>query len=513
MRADVILPAAGSSVRMKMPIAKQFQEVCGHPILAYTIDCFHRLPWIRHIVVVVDASQIKHTRCLMEKYEFERVIICTGGRTRHRSIFCGVQALKDECEVSDVVLIHDGARPFIPEDTIMRVASAAIVNKAAGVTRPLVSTVIRGDDSGTLLESLDRLVYRNSEMPQAFQYSVIADAYSKCTEYDLDFGTECLLLALKYAGCAAHLVEGTDDLWKVTYQKDLYAMESIVKEKYSSLSIINKCTCKSTFVKEVEEQIFGWPFKIATAEESLANTFVVFMDNWTHTQRNFSHMETIVSSIAEKCVIPSDSKISLIPIILAVFVSGKDNAKSAVVTSDKRTSPQETANNDVGHFRRGEDLDNMQKEHDLSLSPLRSPVVTHTSSSPSVCSLSSSCLESFPSKTEKRLQLNASSPCTEPLETNSSCDYFCQNVGITGSLYTDSVPAESDKPMTFSTQRRNACAYALTKLKSFLAKSFGKKSFTVVGIVTEDSQDFAEKLRSLIWHRASYLDGQLFYWT
>ena len=39
---------------------------------------------------------------------------------------------------------------------------------------------------------------------------------SQCTEYDFDFGTECLLLALKYAGCAAHLVDGTEDLWKVS---------------------------------------------------------------------------------------------------------------------------------------------------------------------------------------------------------------------------------------------------------------------------------------------------------
>ncbi|VTJ84932.1 Hypothetical predicted protein, partial [Marmota monax] len=55
----------------------------------------------------------------------------------------------------------------------------------------------------------------------------------QCSDYDLEFGTECLQLALKYCHIKAKLVEGSPDLWKVTYKRDLYAAESIIKERLS----------------------------------------------------------------------------------------------------------------------------------------------------------------------------------------------------------------------------------------------------------------------------------------
>ncbi|KAL6074925.1 hypothetical protein STEG23_032612, partial [Scotinomys teguina] len=54
-----------------------------------------------------------------------------------------------------------------------------------------------------------------------------------CSDYDLEFGTECLQLALKYCHTKAKLVEGSPELWKVTYKQDLYAAESLIKEKIS----------------------------------------------------------------------------------------------------------------------------------------------------------------------------------------------------------------------------------------------------------------------------------------
>ncbi|KFP79101.1 Isoprenoid synthase domain-containing protein, partial [Acanthisitta chloris] len=104
---------------------------------------------------------------------------------------------------------------------------------AAGAIRPLVSTVIASAADGCLDHSLERARYRASEMPQAFLFDIIYEAYQQCTDYDLDYGTECLHLALKYSKTNAKLVEGTADLWKVTYKRDLYAAESIIKDNLS----------------------------------------------------------------------------------------------------------------------------------------------------------------------------------------------------------------------------------------------------------------------------------------
>lgn len=95
---------------------------------------------------------------------------------------------------------------------------------------PLVSTVIARDEQNTMTESLDRRRYVASEMPQAFRASVITSAYDQCTLEDYEHGTECLLLAMKYAGVRATILDGSPDLWKVTYKKDLYAVEGLMKE-------------------------------------------------------------------------------------------------------------------------------------------------------------------------------------------------------------------------------------------------------------------------------------------
>lgn len=129
----------------------------------------------------------------------------------------------------EVVVIHDAARPFLDSSTLNAVIDAAVDYGAAGVVRPLVSTVIKPDRDGFLQETLVRGDYRASEMPQAFSFPVISEAYSRCSTADLDFGTECLEIARKYGDVRAKLVEGGDNLWKVTYAKDLEAVRNHLK--------------------------------------------------------------------------------------------------------------------------------------------------------------------------------------------------------------------------------------------------------------------------------------------
>ncbi|XP_076455877.1 D-ribitol-5-phosphate cytidylyltransferase-like isoform X2 [Babylonia areolata] len=236
----VVLPAAGCGERMKLQTPKQFCEVNGRPLICHTIDCFHRLPWVQHIVISTSAVFMDLLKQLTVQYGFDKVTVVEGGTTRHRSIYAGVRALQQVGPGVEVVVIHDAVRPFVSPDVLRNIAAAAHVNGAAGVCRPLVSTVIARDAEQRLTESLDRSRYFNSEMPQAFQVPVIAKAYSQCTREDFDFGTECLLLAMKYGGVHAHILDGSADLWKVTYKKDLFAAEAMVKERLTRVRIVKK---------------------------------------------------------------------------------------------------------------------------------------------------------------------------------------------------------------------------------------------------------------------------------
>lgn len=231
---SVILPAAGTGERMKMKMAKQFYEVQGKPVICHTISAFLQYSWISDIVVVYPPD--KHSLvvgALKTTGLLEKVALVPGGTTRHRSIMNGMKHL--EQDPPDIVIIHDAVRPIVPRHVLEEVVREAKLHGGAGPVVPLVSTVLKIDSKGFLEESLDRSRYVASEMPQAFQYQLLLKAYQKCTEEDYTNGTECLALLCKHCGVAPKLVPGTDELFKVTYRKDLYAAAGMLQDMQSTL--------------------------------------------------------------------------------------------------------------------------------------------------------------------------------------------------------------------------------------------------------------------------------------
>uniref|UniRef100_A0A3B4BLQ0 D-ribitol-5-phosphate cytidylyltransferase n=1 Tax=Periophthalmus magnuspinnatus TaxID=409849 RepID=A0A3B4BLQ0_9GOBI len=209
---SVVLPAGGTGERTGLQTPKQFCRFLGRPLISYTVQAFERC-WIQCIVVVVATEHLSLMTDIVQRYRHSKVRVVPGGSTRHRSIRRGGQRRQEHTR----------------EDFLYKIAMAAKEQGAAGAIRPLVSTVIATTSEGYLDHSLERAKYRASEMPQGFTYDVICQAYQKCTDYDLDYGTECLHLALQYCGTNARLIEGPPTLWKVTYKRDLAAAESIIK--------------------------------------------------------------------------------------------------------------------------------------------------------------------------------------------------------------------------------------------------------------------------------------------
>ncbi|NXE75011.1 ISPD cytidylyltransferase, partial [Cochlearius cochlearius] len=166
---------------------------------------------------------------------------------------------------------------------------------AAGAIRPLVSTVIASAADGCLDHSLERARYRASEMPQAFLFDIIYEAYQQCTDYDLDYGTECLHLALKYCKTNAKLVEGTADLWKVTYKRDLYAAESIIKDNLSQQ------VCVITNVKEAVAQV-GFLLHESLKSQIKVEAISISLS------KNDSHLQNIFSGQCYNFVCVNDKK-------------------------------------------------------------------------------------------------------------------------------------------------------------------------------------------------------------
>ncbi|XP_066538702.1 D-ribitol-5-phosphate cytidylyltransferase isoform X2 [Hoplias malabaricus] len=248
----VVLPAAGCGERMGLSTPKQFCTFLNRPLISYTIETFERISWIRTIVVVVAKESYDQMLQVIHSFHHTKVKVVEGGTTRHRSIFNGLQAFHESTEGPSlirpkVVIIHDAVRPFVEEDFLLKITLAAKEQGASGAIRPLVSTVIATTSEGYLDHSLERAKYRASEMPQGFLYDIIYQAYQRCSEFDFEFGTECLHLALQYSGTNAKLIEGPPTLWKVTYKRDLAAAESVIKEALS----LSACLISGTIAETV----------------------------------------------------------------------------------------------------------------------------------------------------------------------------------------------------------------------------------------------------------------------
>ncbi|NXW85990.1 ISPD cytidylyltransferase, partial [Alopecoenas beccarii] len=297
----VVLPAGGSGERLGGATPKQFCAVQGRPLVSYTVQAMERISWISDIIVVVSPGKIETMKSIIEKYGHKRVTIVKGGITRHRSIFNGLKVFTENefsnhlLQKPEVVIIHDAVRPFVEEDILSKVVVAAKEHGAAGAIRPLVSTVIASAADGCLDHSLERAKYRASEMPQAFLFDIIYEAYQQCTDYDLDYGTECLHLALKYCKTNAKLVEGTADLWKVTYKRDLYAAESIIKDSLSQQ------VCVITDAKEAAAQV-GF-----LLHESLKSQIKVEAISLS-LSKDHSHLQNIISGQCYNFVCVNDKK-------------------------------------------------------------------------------------------------------------------------------------------------------------------------------------------------------------
>ncbi|KAE8747102.1 hypothetical protein FOCC_FOCC006102 [Frankliniella occidentalis] len=233
----VILPAAGSGERLGGSTPKQYCKILDKPLFLHALESFENISYVRHIVLVVDDPA--NVEALLQESNCPKVLVVQGETTRHRSIRAGLQALsKLDCELR-VVIVHDAVRPIVPSDLVEQLVKAANENGAAGSVCPLISTVLSAESDGSLQTALDRKSHLASETPQAFQMNVLLSSYNKCTEEDLDCGTECLQLALLYAGVHARLIKGSpNDLWKVTLHRDLHMATECLRERSNSVCIM-----------------------------------------------------------------------------------------------------------------------------------------------------------------------------------------------------------------------------------------------------------------------------------
>lgn len=219
-----VVPSAGAGARLGGPVAKPYRDLGGRPILARTLEALAAAPSIGGLIVAVDAAEIERARALMPaSVAWARVV--AGGEERFDSVRLGLEEVPDETEI---VVVHDGARPLVTvreiEETI---ALARKFGAALAVSAP-VETVKRVDGD-VVTATLDRDRVRLAQTPQAFRAEILREGYRRAVEDGIKTTDEAAIV--ERAGAKIGCVEA--DRWnrKITVEEDLRLAEWVLEER------------------------------------------------------------------------------------------------------------------------------------------------------------------------------------------------------------------------------------------------------------------------------------------
>ena len=217
--------AAGTGSRMKMGINKQFIKLEGKEIIAYTIEKFYNNSNIEDIVVVVKEDESEFFKKeILDKYNFKNIKIAYGGKERQDSVYNGLKLLDKKC---DVVLIHDGARPFVSDKIIYNCIEEVKEHKAIVVGVPVKDTIKIIDNDKNIVDTPNRSVLWAVQTPQTFDYNILIDAYKDAFKSGF-YGTDDAML-VERIGYKVKMVEGSYNNIKITTQEDLSVGSQILK--------------------------------------------------------------------------------------------------------------------------------------------------------------------------------------------------------------------------------------------------------------------------------------------
>ena len=210
---------------MNMDICKQYVQVRGKPVLARTIQAFENCGKVDEIIVVANENDVSFCKLnIIDKYGFNKVkAIVPGGPLRRDSVWNGLNALDRAC---GVVLVHDGARPFVDCASITDSIKAAWAFGAACVAVPVKDTVKMADkEEGYVQATLDRDSLWSVQTPQAFKPEILLKAYEKAIEEGFNGADDAVLV--ERLGYKPKLVYGNYFNIKITTQEDLVIAEAI----------------------------------------------------------------------------------------------------------------------------------------------------------------------------------------------------------------------------------------------------------------------------------------------
>ena len=221
-----IIVAAGRGTRAGDGLPKQWRDLRGRPVLAWTLDAL-RAAGLSRLVLVLHADDLDRAGAL----DLRGVTLVNGGNSRTQSVRAALEVLASDPPAR--VLIHDGARPFVGADVVTGVLAALQTAQAAAPALPVVDALWRGTDAGEVAHPVSREGLFRAQTPQGFDFAAILSAHR---QHDGDAPDDVEIA--RAAGIGVVITAGSEDNLKLTYPADFARAERLLRERDAAMTDI-----------------------------------------------------------------------------------------------------------------------------------------------------------------------------------------------------------------------------------------------------------------------------------
>ena len=228
MHVTAIVPAAGGGTRMAGALPKQYLPLAGIPLLARTLQALRASGRVDSLILVVPPGQEARCRTeILEPFGLHADAVVPGGADRQASVFAGLSRIP---EGTDLVLVHDGARPFITTEVIQAAVSAAAAVGAAAVAVPVTDTIKVADPDGSVKETPERGRLWAAQTPQVFRPALLREAHRQALQDGFRSTDDSALV--ERLGHPVRLVPGSPENVKITTTADLALADHILQARH-----------------------------------------------------------------------------------------------------------------------------------------------------------------------------------------------------------------------------------------------------------------------------------------
>jgi len=226
MKNIAIITAAGSGTRISSYKKKQFIDINHRPLLFWTIDKFVYHSEINQVIIVLPECDIsKFKDKILKEYTKAKIEVIEGGDKRQESVKNALEV----CPVdTNIVLIHDGVRPFVTQKEITSLIAEAQIKKAV-IPVYKVKNTIKKIQNNKIIKTVSRDDLVNALTPQVFSFQLIKEYHQKAKNIKIEFTDDASLL--EYFDHTVYTLECSSNNFKITDQTDLEIAKHIIENK------------------------------------------------------------------------------------------------------------------------------------------------------------------------------------------------------------------------------------------------------------------------------------------